>query len=121
MEFESSTLTFTISDAVLSDTPIENLTIAYYNEENNMLELFDNTVNTVTGSAITAGTVSGSAITANIVYGGVITANTVSGSAINAVIISGNTITMQVGSLQYLYGSLPGSNRPNLLGFKNNG
>jgi uncharacterized repeat protein (TIGR02543 family) len=87
--FEKSTLTFTISDTILQNTPLEDLAIAYYDYDNQALELLDTTY-AVSGSAITAKAVSGSAISINTVSGSAISVGAVSGSAIY------NTISAEV-------------------------
>lgn len=93
--FEESTLTFKISDSILQNTPLEDLAIAYYDYDNNVVEILD-TVYPVTGSAITLTTVTGSAITVEAVTGSELSStpvDTVSGSAIKVTAASGSAIT----------------------------
>ncbi|HHV09437.1 MAG TPA: InlB B-repeat-containing protein [Clostridiales bacterium] len=103
LTFESSTLTFTISDAILSGTPIEDLAIAYYDEEDNVLEVYDNPAAIVSGSALSvesvvegSSSVTGSAVSVSSTTGSAIGTYTVTGSSISTIITSYNTISVQV-------------------------
>lgn len=44
LEFESSTLTFKVSDKILSQHELSNLKIAYYNEETNSIEILESSL-----------------------------------------------------------------------------
>lgn len=53
LTFESGTLTFNLSNIMLESTPIEDLAIAYYDSDSNVLELL-NTTYSASGCAISA-------------------------------------------------------------------
>ena len=118
LTFEKSILTFTISDAILQSTPLEDLGIAYYDFDNNVLELLETTYAT-SGSAITAGSVLGNTIPADAVSGSAITVSTLPGSAICNTIsaeVEHYSTYMVVNKLQYYNKSNTSANKARSIG-----
>ena len=110
LTFQKSTLSFTISDAITQEIPIEDLAIAYYDFDNQVLEVLDTTYTassqTVSGGAIdarvshevvnSAESVSGSAITEGAIPFEESSIVAVSGSAINASAVTGGAISYTI-------------------------
>ncbi len=104
LTFEKSTLSFQISDAITQEIPIEDLAIAYYDFDSQVLELLDTTytvsAQTVSGGAISSrvlyeavNTVSGSAITEGVITFEELSAVSVSGGSIRATVVTGGAIS----------------------------
>ena len=86
LTFEKSTLSFTVNSTVTQSIPVEDLSIAYYDFDNETLQLLDTTytasMETVTGSAIVANSSQGATNSSEAVSGGAIQASAATGGAI---------------------------------------